>query len=54
MTFLTLNLFIFRSENGVKGLRVTKNIKEIRFEGVWRKLESKKVPRDNNPQNICY
>ena len=26
----------------MKGLRVTKNVKEIKFEGVWGKLESKK------------
>ena len=28
--------------NSVKGLRVTKNIKEIKFEGVWGELELKK------------
>ena len=28
--------------NSVKGLRVTKNVREIKFEGVWGKLESKK------------
>ena len=37
--------------NSVKGLRVTKNVKEIKFEGVWGDLESKKVSRDNNSQN---
>ena len=39
-------------ENSVKDLRVTKNVKEIKFEGVWGELESKKVSRDNNSQNI--
>ena len=29
-------------QNSVKGLRVTKIDKEIKFEGVWRKLEVKK------------
>ena len=38
--------------NSVKGLRVTKNIKEIKFGGVWGELESKKVSRDNESQNI--
>ena len=38
--------------NSVKDLRVTKNVKEIKFEGVWGELESKKVSRDNNTQNI--
>ena len=38
--------------NSVKDLRVTKNVKEIEFEGVWGDLESKKVSRDNNSQNI--
>ena len=39
--------------NSVKALRVTtKNVKEIKFEGVWGELESKKVSRDNNSQNI--
>ena len=28
--------------NSVKGLRVTKNVKEIKFEGVWGELELKK------------
>ena len=32
--------------NSVKDLRVTKNVKEIKFEGVWGDLESKKVSRD--------
>ena len=39
--------------NSVKDLRVTtKNVKEIKFEGVWGELESKKGSRDNNSQNI--
>ena len=38
--------------NSVKDLRVTKNDKEINFEGVLGELESKKVSRDNNWQNI--
>ena len=32
----------------MKDLRVTKNVKEIKFEVVWVELESKKVSRDNN------
>ena len=37
----------------MKGLRVTKNAREIKFEVVWGELESKKkVSRDNNLQNI--
>ena len=38
--------------NSVKDLRVTKNAKKIKLEGVWGELESKKVFRDNNSQNI--
>ena len=39
--------------NSVKDLRVTtKKVKEIKFEGVWGELESKKGSRDNNSQNI--
>ena len=38
--------------NSVKDLRVAKNVKEIKFEGVWGELELKKVSRDNNSQNI--
>ena len=38
--------------NNVKDLRVTKNAKEIKFEGAWGELEPKKVFRDNNSQNI--
>ena len=36
----------------VKDLRVTKNVEEIKFGGVWGELESKKVSRENNSQNI--
>ena len=36
----------------VKDLRVTKNGEEIKFGGVWGELESKKVSRDNDSQNI--
>ena len=54
---ITLGLFchsiaLILGLNSVKNLRVTKNVKEIKFEGVWRELESKKVSRDNNTQNI--
>ena len=38
--------------NSVKDIRVTKNVKEIKFDGVWGELESRKVSRDNNLQNI--
>ena len=38
--------------NSAKDLRVTKNVKEIKFEGVWGELELKKISRDNNSQNI--
>ena len=38
--------------NSVKDLRVTKNVKEIKFEGVWGELESEKVSRDNESKNI--
>ena len=31
---------------------VTKNVKAIKFEGVWDDLESKKVSTDSNSQNI--
>ena len=36
----------------MRDLTVTENVKEIKFEGVWGELESKKVSRDNNSQNI--
>ena len=38
--------------NSVKDLRVTKNVKEIQFKAIWGELESKKVSRENNSQNI--
>ena len=38
--------------NSLKDLTVTKNVKEIKFGGVGGELESKKVSRDNNSQNI--
>ena len=38
--------------NSVKDIRVTKNVKEIKFGGVWGELESKKVSRDNDSLNI--
>ena len=38
--------------NSVKDFRVTKNVKEVKFEGVWGELESRKVSRDNKSQNI--
>ena len=28
----------------MKGLRVTKNVKVIKFEGVWGEKESKRIP----------
>ena len=36
----------------MKDLRVTKVIKETKFQGVWGELESKKISRDNHSQNI--
>ena len=38
--------------NSVKDFRVAKNVKEIKFEGVLGELDSRKVSRDNNSQNI--
>ena len=38
--------------NSVKDFRVSKNVPEIKFEGVWGELDSRKVSRDNNSQNI--
>ena len=38
--------------NSVKDLRVTKNVEDIKFGGVWGELEWKKGSRDNNSQNI--
>ena len=45
---IALNLY----ENSVKSLRVTKNVKELKCERIWNALESKKIPRDNNSDNI--
>ena len=39
--FYNLNALILGS-NSVKGIRVTKNFKEVKFEEVWGKLESRK------------
>ena len=36
----------------MKGLRVTKIVKEFKFEGVWIQIEAKDVSRDNHSQNI--
>ena len=33
----------------MKGLRVTKNVKEIKFEGVWGELDSKKTFPEKQP-----
>ena len=38
--------------NSVKDFRVAKMVKEIKFEGVLGELDSRKVSRDNNSQNI--
>ena len=38
--------------NSVKDFRVTKSVKEIKFEGVWGEVELRKVSRDNNSQKI--
>ena len=38
--------------NSVKDLTVIKNVKDLKFEGVVGELESKKVARGNNSQNI--
>ena len=50
-TFLPLSALIL-GENSVEGLIVTKNVKEIKFEGVWGELGSKKVSRHNISQDI--
>ena len=36
----------------MKGLRNTKKVKPVKFEGVSDKLESKKVLRETNSENI--
>ena len=46
------SIALILSLNSVKDCRVTKNVKEIKFEGVLGELESRKVSRDNNLQNI--
>ena len=43
---------LFLGENSGKRLRVTKNVKVIKFEGVCGELESKKNSTDDNSQNI--
>ena len=40
------------SLNCVKDLRVTKIVKQNKFEGDWVKLVAKTVPRENHGQNI--
>ena len=40
-------------QNIARGLSVIKNVNEIKFEGVWCKLDTKKkFSRDNQLQNI--
>ena len=36
----------------MKDLQVTKNVEEIKFEGVCGELEAKNDSRDNNSQNV--
>ena len=36
----------------MKGLRVTRIVKEITFEGVWGELEAQNVSRDKHLQSI--
>ena len=38
--------------NSVKVLRVHRNVKEIKFQGILDQLKSKKVGKDNNSQII--
>ena len=45
------SIALILGSNSVKDLRVTKNVKEIKFEAVWGDLELKKGSRDNNSQN---
>ena len=40
------------SLNCLKGLRVTKIIKQSKFEGAWNKLEARTVSRDNHGQQF--
>ena len=37
----------------MKDVRITKNVKKIKFETVWAQLEEKINSKDNNLQNIC-
>ena len=46
------SIALILASNSMKDFRVTKNVKEIKFEGVWGERESRKVSRDNNSQNI--
>ena len=41
MTFCYLIALVL-GQNSVKGFRVTENVEEIKVEGVWNELESKK------------
>ena len=41
-TFLSLTALIL-GQNSVKDIKVTKIVKEIKFEGVWGELELKKT-----------
>ena len=40
MTFCYL-LSLILKQNSLKSLRVTKYVKEVKFEGIWDELESK-------------
>ena len=40
------------AEKCIKSLRVSKTVKEIKFKGVWRKLEAKCCFQYNHGQNI--
>ena len=44
-TFLALSWY---NQNGIKDLKVTKIVKEIKFEGIWGELEAKTVSRENH------
>ena len=46
-----ISLALILGWNCVKGLRLTKNVKQIKFEGVWGRLESKNCCRQNHSQN---
>ena len=49
--FCNLIALILGSNCG-EGLRVTKIVKEIKFEEVWGELEAKNISRDNHSRNI--